>query len=297
MQNVLDMYSKAPLGDTSPDYPSLVLLYTDAALRFGQFMFAIWASKGWGSMAFLTMLSGTIPPAVAASFNSEPGRPPLLLRPSKADLFRLTSRTTISRSQIATISGFAHGPWLLHLQPPDRLRVLSALAQIYSFLGFERKEAYVLRELLSVIMDMIVVAREESRDSLMTGGGSVTAALGGFPAFVGGSGGGPGIGVAVREHETTEGNQSLLRVVQRVCEVHGVDLDVVKLLYGPAKEEGGGAITNDSEDDGLMLGSTSRSEPAGWAELQVGVVREAVAIAESLPGKTQSEPSRGHLLI
>lgn len=250
MQNVLGMYSRAPLGDSSEDYPALVLLYTDASLRYGQFLFSIWASKGWSPMAFLTMLSGNLPPPFTSA--------PL----PKARLFRLTSRTTITRTQIASIIGLAHGPWLMHLRPPDRLRVLSTLAKMYSCIGFERKEAFILRELLAVIMDLITVSREENRDHAMSA----------TPESASGSGG----SVAVREQESAEGNDSLLRLVSRVCDVYGVRLDAVKVYKGGTASQP--EIEEDEDDRADYRASF------GWPALQVDVIGEAIVVAENLPG-------------
>ena len=183
--------------------------------------------------------------------------------------------STITRTQIANVAAMAHGPWLMQLQPHDRIRVLSALATVYSCLGFVRKEVHVLREVLSVVMDLIVSAREDMREgsaSAMSPGGSPGAA----PAQI-----------SIREHEFGDGNESIVRIVRHVCAVYGVDLGAVRLLEkDPSpmangmdeEEEKEGGFDEDAEMD------IAKPLPFGWAELQVGVVREAVAIAEALPG-------------
>jgi hypothetical protein len=102
---------------------------------------------------FLGMMSSDLPPAFKDKV-------------TPAHRWRMTSMSTITRTQIANVAAMAHGPWLMHLQPHDRIRVLSALATVYSCLGFVRKEVYVLREVLSVVMDLIVSAREEMRDGI-----------------------------------------------------------------------------------------------------------------------------------
>jgi trafficking protein particle complex subunit 9 len=268
MAKVLEMYSHAPLGANSTEYPSLVLLYTDAALRYCNFLFSIWSATGWGPMAFLGMMTSGLPPTFKDKV-------------TPAHRWRMTSMTTITRTQIANVAAMAHGPWLVHLQPHDRIRVLSTLATIYSCLGFVRKEVYVLREVLSVVMDLIVSARDEMREGL-------TSAIS--------PGGAPGTApaqISVREHEFGDGNESIVRLVRHICAVYGIDLGAVKLLGkdplpatngvdGEEKREGDFDGDGDADADEMDITKPSRF---GWAELQVGVVREAVAIAEALPGE------------
>src|SRR5258706_3343722 len=181
MTKVLEMYSHAPLGTNSTEYPPLALLETDAALRYCNFLFSIWSASGWGPMAFQGLMNPGLPPAFKDKV-------------TPAHRWRMTSMSTITRTQIANVAAMAHGPWLMQLQPHDQIRVLSALATVYSCLGFVRKEVYVLREVLSVVMDLIVSAREEMREgstSAMSPGGSPGTA----PAQI-----------SIREHEFGDGN-------------------------------------------------------------------------------------------
>ena len=173
--------------------------------------------------------------------------------------------TGISRGQIAGVLAQAHGPFLLHLESHDRIRLLQYMATTYSCLGFRRKEVYVLRELLSIVMDLLVCSRDEVTKDAQS---MLTA-----PVF------GLGIGepgVAVREHERVDGNESILRLIKYVCEMYGVDLESVKLVGPDSQNELEAGIDEEVERHKLRY---------GWDELQLGVVREAVAIAEALPGK------------
>lgn len=178
----------------------------------------------------------------------------------------MSAITGISRGQISSVLAQAHGPYLLHLEPHDRICLLQYMATTYSCLGFHRKEVYVLRELLSTVMDLLVCGRDEvikdARNMLMS------------------SGTGLGIGepgVAVREHERADGNESIIRLVKYICRVYGVDLESVRLVGPDARGE-----VEVGVDEEHVEGLKSRY---GWDELQLGVVREAVAIAEALPGK------------
>jgi hypothetical protein len=196
------------------------------------------------------------------------------------NLERLSSISGISRSSIAAVVAQLHGPWLLHLGARERIAVLEAMSRLYACLGYRRKEAYVLREVLGCILDLIVCGREEDGLSRMS---SVP-----FTAGLGIKGLGSGLaaewsGVGVRLSEVTDGNESILKVLTYVCKVLGINLDAVRLVE--IDEEG---LSASSSDESVSADSEDpfegNPEPYGWPEIQVGVVREAVAVAEALPG-------------
>ncbi|QRW27635.1 transport protein particle subunit [Rhizoctonia solani] len=256
--------------------------------------------KGWGPVAFGTLVRGGIPPVFAnlaseganaksdgpidPTKNLGPTLSHLSDRPTApvAPLLRMSTITQISRAQIANVAGQAHGPWLQHLQPRDRLRVLTQLATLYACLGFRRKD-YILRELLACIVDLIICAREETGTKVSTGRMSVITDPnenrgGGWP--------GPGANqtgeisegtgeIGVRIAETTEGNESILRIVKYVCEIYGIDVSRVQV--------GMDAIDTGTKDGSVDDDIELDSPRFGWREVQVGVVREAVQIAEALP--------------
>ncbi|KZT42062.1 hypothetical protein SISSUDRAFT_980977 [Sistotremastrum suecicum HHB10207 ss-3] len=258
------LYGKA-YPNSEMEATLLTLLYTDSVLRHTQLLFAIWAGKGWGSSAFQTMLNGKLPPIFKAS------------APSEADMFRMSAITNISRSQISTILARAHGPFIMHLKHHDRIRVLSSQNLIYRCLGYKRKEAFLLRETLSVVMDLIVSGRRTSRTpnpkTPLTGLGISSAQTG--TTF-------EGYGtIGIRELENVEGNQSILSMVHYLCGIHGVDLQAVKILAGDEEVHHANGSTNVEAND-LPV----ERPPYGWGELQVGVIREAVAIAQELPDHT-----------
>lgn len=201
------------------------------------------------------------------------------------NLERLTKFSGILRSSISAVLGQIHGPWLLHLHPRERLSILEAMASIYGCLGYKRKEAYVLREVLGCVMDLMVCGREE--DGITKVSGPQNAGLG----IQNGSGTPTNSSISlnqgsvgVRMSESSSGNDSILRLLKHVCRILGIDLDAAKLVDastpGTDGEDSGKTETN-TFDDALAL---ERPEFYGWPELQVGVIREAVAVAEALPG-------------
>lgn len=186
---------------------------------------------------------------------------------------RLTAATGISRSSIAEVLAQAHGPWLLHLGSRERISILEHMAAMYGILGYQRKEAYILREVLGCVMDMIVIGREASGgpNSRIAGAGlgiqGVDAGGGAAQGFVG-----------IRTNDSTVGNESVLRVVKHICLVHGVDLEAVKLEVPPDPADPPSTTADTTAELDTL------QEPFGWPELQIGIVREAIAVAEALPG-------------
>jgi hypothetical protein len=168
------------------------------------------------------------------------------------------------RSQIAASISQAHGPWILHLGHRERIVILENIAYLYSSLGYHRKEAYVLREVIGCIMDLVVCAREEtemeySSESTLNGMQSSDSAT-----------------VAMKGIQRSTGNESVLKLVKYICEVHGINLEAV--MFMNTAIEGAQEQDQDSSSDDLL------EDPYGWPELQVGIVREALAVAEALPG-------------
>ena len=70
------------------------------------------------------------------------------------------------------------------------------------------------------------------------------------------------------------------KLVKHICDVHGINLEAVTFVdtdnHGTQKE---GGVPQDTNSDDLL------EDPYGWPELQIGIVREALSVAEALPGK------------
>jgi hypothetical protein len=145
--------------------------------------------------------------------------------------------------------------------------LLAALAGFYSCLGFKRKEVYILRELISVVVDLIVLAREERREMHAARFSVADGKLSDLAASS---------HITIRDHQLTDGNDSILRILTYICSIYGVNLHAIKLKSTDASEPS-------KEDDGRL--DFVREPSYGWAELQLGVVRESLAVAEALPGE------------
>jgi hypothetical protein len=281
------MYYKAtpPTSDTEQNHFYLAYLYCTAVIRQTSLFFSVWSAKGWGPLAFTTMLqpgaSTYLPPTLSHAEHN-----------TLLNLERLSSVTGISRATIAGLLAQVHGPWLLHLGPRERLEVLETMAGIYACLGYKRKEAYILREVLGCIMDLLVCGREENRGATRSNSGPSVAGLGIRGVSFGERNTGAEQGsVGIRHNDSVDGNDSILRLLKYVCQVLGINLEAVKLV--DSDSDG----TTQKEDE---IGSSSDTTPLlqpdddvldlshdvyGWPELQIGVIREAIAVAESLPGQ------------
>lgn len=271
------MYSKVNPSPVSMEQFALVTyLYTASVLRHASLLFSIWSAKGWGPLAFTIMLhpQPDISPVILASGAS-----------SLAQIDRISSISGIYRSDIASILALAHGPWLLHLGPRDRLEILKFLASMFCCLGFKRKESLFLRETLLCVMDLVISGREETGSSRHTapaptiGLGIKEAGSEGFHPDRKGH-------VIAREQESSEGNDSILSLVEYVCKVHGIDLRAVQ--YVESREH---TPKNEPDLRSTLIENLEEESQAlwikkyGWSELQLSLLNEALIIAEALPGQ------------
>ncbi|KAJ4474536.1 TRAPP II complex [Lentinula lateritia] len=241
------LYFKVPPSEVE-NYQYLSYLYCCCVLRHTSLLFAIWSAKGWGPLAFTTMLqpgpTPYLPPTLSHSEST-----------TWANLERLSSMSGIPRTTVSSLLAQVHGPWLLHLGPRERVSVLEAIASTYSCLGYRRKESYILREVLGCILDLIVCGREEDAHTNMR--------------LFGNKG-----NVGIRLNESSDGNESILKLLKHVCKVLGVNLDAIQIL-----DDNNDPKNHPEADDDTDV----YREPFGWPELQIGVVRESVAVAEALP--------------
>ncbi|KAI0062282.1 hypothetical protein BV25DRAFT_1945461 [Artomyces pyxidatus] len=270
LEQAVTLYSRTnPTSDPDHRYDLLAYLYTVAILRHSSLLFATWSSKGWGPLAFSALLHP----------GPTPYLPPTLMHADSHLLInrdRLSTISGVSRTQISAVLSQAHGPWLLHLGHRERIVILEAMASMYSSIGYHRREAYILREVVGCVMDLVVCGRDEAASA-----NSVGLAI----TFTGSEGqtqlGGKGA-VGIKATEKADGNESILRLVKYICNVHGVDLDTVKLIDFALQRD---SVDGETENSIMQRGDPEDilEDPYGWPELQIGIVREAIAVAEALP--------------
>ncbi|KAH9996824.1 transport protein Trs120 or TRAPPC9 TRAPP II complex subunit-domain-containing protein [Russula vinacea] len=234
LEQAISLYAKpGPLSESDQRFDLLAYIYTVAILRQGFLLFSTWAAKGWGPLAFTVLMHPGPAPYVL----------PTLSHPDSTHL-------------MAAVISQAHGPWLLHLGHRERMVILESIAYLYSSLGYRRKEVYILREVVGCIMDLVVCAREQAEPAFSSG------------ITVNGKGSGDSGAVAVKGIERSTGNESVLKLVKHICDVHGINLEAVRFVD---------TANDDTNSDDLL------EDPYGWPELQIGIVREALSVAEALP--------------
>ncbi|TBU35870.1 TRAPP II complex [Dichomitus squalens] len=280
LTQAIGLYQKiSPTSEPEANLSLLAYLYCTSVLRHSTLLYSVWSSKGWGPLAFTAMLqpgpSLFLPATLSNNASPVTRSAP---RNTYASLERLTSITGITRAQISASISQAHGPWFAHLDTRERVRTLEYIAAMYGALGHVRKEAYVLREVLACLMDMVVCGRDES------GSGSarvLSAGLGNRNNSLNVTTSQGTVGI--RENERTDGNESILHIVKHICRVHGVDLEAVKLLDNSTPDRTSQAPQTDAEGEENEELAPSLHEPFGWPELQIDIIREAIGIAEALP--------------
>lgn len=267
-------YSRAaiPFGDEE-SFSNFAYLYISAAFRHTSFLLAIWANSGWNSKALTVLLRGK-PETINVSLplgglgNLKVERPSNIAGATRADI-------SMSLSQ-------AHGPWLLQLGPRERIDALRFMADTYSSLGYYRKQAYTLRELLACVLDFIVQGRDEK---LSVTAPSTAGESSKHDSFLTDSPPGDADNrakVGYRPKDDIEGNDSILRLILHVCEIHGLNLNAVS--FCPVSEESRPSTSSTSPFDARGRLHQETTNMHGWPGLWVGLAREALAIAEALPG-------------
>ena len=118
-------------------------------------------------------------------------------------------------------------------------------------------------------MDLVYMGREERREQNIARMGVTDGGLAEIAAST---------HMTVREHQLTDGNLSILRLLTHICAVYGINLQAIRL-----EEDGRPAKENEDHDDIESI-DFARQPMYGWPELQLEVIHAAIAVAEALPG-------------
>lgn len=269
-----------PPPDPDRTYP---LIYAESCLRCARFLLAVWESGGWIEKALERLiLPPTMPRGELLSSNDQA---------RKARLISMRPENTVQRSTIALWVSMAYSPHLATLALPLRLRITGEISSIFARIGYRRKESFVLRELAALCGEGVAGKEFEVYSAESTNGmnghsatiheeredipnhrtkssvSSVPNVLTTPPKSTVNK-----LASIVRTTSDTAGNDSIVRVAEKVCEAFGIE--VVSRA-----EKKSGAIEEERATE-LTIGVRS----VGWPALQVGVLRDAIMIAEALPG-------------
>jgi hypothetical protein len=234
----------------------LAYLHVNLTLRLAHFLLITWAAGGWGSIALSCLMGHSLP----RSFPSLHAQPtPIEQRTRNKELAILSQRSQIQRHEVFSHVESALAPHHHALTKAERIALLVEAVWMARWLSLPRKEASVTRLLVKRLSMVIVEAREESRK----------AAKGHPPTKEAELAVGLGLGmsvptrVAVRRKESTEGNASIIDLLERLLSTVGVDL--LSFNSEPTPSRG------------------PQGRHYGWPELQVEIMKEVITISESLP--------------
>lgn len=258
------LYQKLPASPGDDDTNSnIAFVYISSITRHSLALFSIWASKGWGPHAFSAMLHPVNARMLFTEINA--------VLSKSLYLDSLTASSRITRGEICSVLAQAHGPWILHLGARDRVEILRSMARLYATLDFRRKEAYILRELVGCIMDVLACGREERPPQLTP---SLECLRDGSPSVPQGG------DIGFRESEDCTGNDAILRLIERLCIVFGLNLNSTQ--FANEEEKGSPQIF-----PGYLVQSAVDvvTNSYGWPPLQTAVLQEVMLVVEALPGK------------
>lgn len=235
----------------------LAWLYASLCLRISRFVLMIFASGGWGSIASSALVSNTLPRTFPALLCNPDD--PVKARNRRLSLIDLASRSEVSRQSIFGHAQAATSAFRRAMTAADQLAVFAEVAWLARWLELERKEASATREIVRLLTMAVVEGREEHRDQQSEHPVTSPAELPG-----------PDLShaVTIRRKESTEGNAGVMALIERVCAVFGVDLL---------------SFTDEPSEPVLQAAQELRPTHFGWPELQVEIMKEAIAVAEALP--------------
>ncbi|PWN93852.1 hypothetical protein FA10DRAFT_248239 [Acaromyces ingoldii] len=296
--------AKSVTNETPRDYTH-PLIHTNACLSYSRLLLAIWASGGWNGETFDQLLYGGVPPALAET-----------TRPTLAVYTQHSTASSVQRSDIASPASLALTHSARALKAPDQVHLLCSLASIFGCIGFARREAYLLRQLQTLVVSLLAKAIIQQRRQTAVASTSLRkTALAAAEERLG------SLVSQVAWEGAGEGTDSVLVLALQTCETYGVNVDVLPLSNIPSDHilsraasvdgrgpSGGSSLSSpllnrgsrsswgaSASLDSIMsptASSLSRDTaeptslqdeaPFGWAEQQIGLLKETVCVAELL---------------
>ncbi|WWD18356.1 hypothetical protein CI109_102806 [Kwoniella shandongensis] len=268
----------------------LAYLHTGLSLRISHFVLLIWASGGWGSIALSSLMSHSLPRSFPSPLQGHEKTSTTTRRKHARTLGLLSAQSGLSRQSILAHAEQALAPHQRAMTKIEQLTVHIEVVWLCRWLDLPRKEAACTREVVKRLAIMVVEGRDETR----------RLGAGGFPSKTSrtpisaisaenrsdeaAAAVGLGLGipvqakiqaVAVRRKESTEGNSGIVALFERACEFMGID------ILSPSQSHLSTLHPNSRDDLDHTSGSTGPN--FGWPELQVEMIKEGVAVMESLP--------------
>lgn len=256
-------------GPLNPDraHP---LVHAESALRCARFYLAVWEAGGSMELAIKRLGGGT-------ANSDSPAGPWQSLSPANP----------VPRSTIATWLSAAYSPHLATLALPIRLHLTGQVASLFGRIGYARKEAFVLRELAALCAEGVAKKGSEVQTTVESVTSGSLSAVGeeegprsdSASAAASASAPPPAAASIVRTTSDSAGNDSIIKVAEKVCQTFGVDTVPRNHSSKRARQKA------------VVQSWNTECEHFGWPALQIGVLKDSISIAEALPGERMDEES------
>ena len=189
--------------------------------------------------------------------------------PTYLELFKLSNDSSTSRFDIASTLYLAYSPLSnQQLQPRARIRFLSSIAGMYAYLHFPRKRAIVLRELAAVAAYAASLESNRLQEGV-TGLDEKSNETFDSKELT-----------SVKSAPDVIGSEAIIRLIQLACEAFGVPvIPPAEIIRSEDESELGQKKFLQSE---VTISSGTGRFRFGWPELQVALVKDAIAISETL---------------
>lgn len=192
----------------------------------------------------------------------------------------------MQRTAIAQHLSAAYLPHLASVPLTTRVSLLGEIASGFGKIAYSRKKAFVLRELAGAIGEGVAAAiSQQGRDERRMAGLGGIAEEGDEHSLSRSNGvesrgraSPPTATVSTSSIDST-GNEAVILILEEVCRSFGIPVVVPRARRKDERRKS--LLQGQSQDrDGVEEERTR----FGWPSLQMGVLRDAISVAEALPG-------------
>lgn len=249
LDRILNLYARAAnnTGEALPQFP-----YSESVVRFSKLLSAVHLAGGTLDDEVLQLLVTGTPLKKRPNLVT----PRLYIRPTRTEIVTMLFRaypTSISPEYLSLV---------------DRTIILSGIASILSLLGYYRKKAIVMRELVSVLIPGLVQARIKGAAEMGVHPAAGLAALNSINGNTSGAG-----ALDLGEGDIENGVDSFLGLL---CQTYGV----VSSHSSPGQD----SLPDDSNEGAIArIVQNATVRAFGGQSLKMDVLRSCINLSEALP--------------
>lgn len=249
LDRILNLYTRAAnnTGEALPQFP-----FSESAIRFSKLLTTIHLAGGSLDDEVLQLL------VVSTPFKKRPNvvLPRLNIRPTRTEITAMLLR------------GLPTSPRLEDLSLVDRTIVLSGIASILGLLGYYRKKALIMREMVSYLIPGLVKARIKGAAEMGVHPAAGLAALNSINGSTGGAG-----ALDLGEGDVENGVDVFLGLLSQTYGV--VTSDVIS----------GEIYSHDDSNEAAMarILKNATTRAFGGQNLKMDVLRSCINLSEALP--------------